>query len=104
MAFRQLSRSSIGTVIRQYSSSSVPVKSPPPGILEKPAPETSAVRLHPPPASAEYKSQGTSVGRTIRNIWKAGIKRAIWQITEMNDTKVFQASIGLIVGWNINWC
>lgn len=73
-------------LVRLYSSS-VPAKPPPPGTFGKPIPESSVDKIH-LPLGKGYKSQGTSVSRTIRNIWKAGFKRAFWQIKEINDTKV----------------
>ena len=63
-----------------------------PGMMGKPVPTSSVDKIH-PPLGKGYKSQGTSIGRTIRNIWKAGWKRAFWQIKEMNDTKV-----GVLIG------
>jgi len=77
------------------STSSVPAKqtmSNVPGLAGKPVPSSSVDKVH-PPINTGYKSQGTSIGRTIRNIWKAGWRRAFWQIKEMNDTKV-----GVLVG------
>jgi hypothetical protein len=67
-------------------STNVPAKSSQPGTLGNPAPETPVGRII-EPFKGGYHSQGTSVARTIRNIWKAGLKRAFWQIKEMNDTK-----------------
>jgi hypothetical protein len=89
-------------LVRFYASSNVPAKSAPPGTMGNPTPSSSIDKIH-PPIGSQYKSQGTSVGRTIRNIWKAGFKRAFWQIKEMNDTKVgpsFKRS--LTIGWDIN--
>ena len=90
MALRQ-SRTTISRsmplLVRFYASSNVPAKSAPPGTMGNPPPSSSADKTH-PPIGSQYKSQGTSVARTIRNIWKAGFKRAFWQIKEMNDTKV----------------
>ena len=90
MALRQsqttISRS-IPSLVRFYASSNVPMKSAPPGTMGNPTPTSSVDKIH-PPIGSQYKSQGTSVVRTIRNIWKAGFKRAFWQIKEMNDTKV----------------
>jgi len=62
------------------------VKAAPPGTMGDPEPTKSADIIH-PPLGPGYRSQGTSIGRTIRNIWKAGWRRAFWQIKEMNDTK-----------------
>src|SRR5271169_5894896 len=89
LPLRQPLRRSLRTVVRYSSSTAnVPIKVSPSGTLAKPAvPETSIGRLH-PPLKGGYKSQGTSVVRTIRNIWKAGWRRAFWQIKEVNDTKV----------------
>src|SRR5271167_2217092 len=104
MALRQ-SRSisrSMPLLVRYYASSNVPAKSAPPGTMGNPTPSSSVEITH-PPIEHEYKSQGTSVARTIRNIWKAGFKRAFWQIKEMNDTKVgppFEHP--LTIGWDIN--
>ena len=88
MALRQSRAVSnaIPSLVRYYASSDVPVKQPPPGTMAKPTPEPSVGKIH-YPIGGQYKSQGTSVARTIRNIWKAGLKRAFWQIKEMNDTK-----------------
>lgn len=61
-------------------------------MMAKPVPSSSIDNLQLPIGKA-YKSQGTAIGRTIRNIWKAGWRRAFWQIKEMNDTKV-----GTLVG------
>jgi hypothetical protein len=99
---RVISRS-IPSLTRCYASSNVPVKVSPPGLMHKPdTPESSVSKVH-PPVGGEYKSQGTSVGRTIRNIWKAGLRRAFWQIKEMNDTKVIVRCTLLIKGWYISW-
>jgi hypothetical protein len=73
---------------RLYSSN-VPANPPaPPGTLGNPTPESSVGKIIEPFTGGGYRSQGTSIPRTIRNIWKAGFKRAFWQIKEMNDTKV----------------
>jgi hypothetical protein len=62
-------------------------------------PESSVDKIH-PAVGGQYKSQGTSIPRTVRNIWKAGFKRAFWQIKEMNDTKVSHLGImKLIFRW-----
>src|ERR1700694_1184695 len=90
MALRQcrVINRSMPCLARYYAiSSNVPAKSAPPGTMGNPTPEPSVDKIHPPIGPA-YRSQGTSLGRTIRNIWKAGFKRAYWQIKEMNDTKV----------------
>lgn len=93
MALRQLRAIPRSTLLLpRFYSSNVPAKAAPPGTMENPVPSSSVGRLHPPIGPA-YKSQGTAIGRTIRNIWKAGWKRAFWQIKEMNDTKV-----GTLVG------
>jgi len=101
MALRQ-SRAvskSIPSLVRYYASSNVPAKFSPPGTMAEPTPESSVDKIH-PPIGGQYKSQGTSIPRTIRNIWKAGFKRAFWQIKEMNDTKVSHfSSTELIVRW-----
>jgi hypothetical protein len=70
---------------RLYSTN-LPAKPAPPGTLGDPAPESSVGRII-EPFKGGYHSQGTSVARTIRNVWKAGFKRAFWQIKELNDTK-----------------
>jgi hypothetical protein len=70
---------------RLYSTN-LPAKPAPPGTLGDPTPESSVGRII-EPFTGGYHSQGTSVARTIRNIWKAGFKRAFWQIKELNDTK-----------------
>jgi hypothetical protein len=92
---RAVSRS-IPSFSRYYASvSSVPAKqnmSQVPGMGGKPVPTSSVDKVH-PPVGKGYKSQGTSIGRTIRNIWKAGWRRAFWQIKEMNDTKA-----GVLIG------
>ena len=77
---------SMPALTRLYTTN-VPIKSAPPGTLSNPTPESPVDKII-QPFSGGYHSQGTSVARTIRNIWKAGLKRAFWQIKEMNDTKV----------------
>src|SRR5436190_9923361 len=93
MALRQLRaipRSK--SLLPRFYSSNVPAKAAPVGMMAKPDLSSSVDKLH-LPIGQGYKSQGTAIGRTIRNIWKAGWKRAFWQIKEMNDTKV-----GTLVG------
>lgn len=93
MALRQLRvLPRVAPSLPRYYSSNLPVKAALAGIMGKPAPTSSVDKVH-HPIGPEYKSQGTAIGRTIRNIWKAGWKRAFWQIKEMNDTKV-----GTLVG------
>ena len=93
MALRQLRViPRVAPSLPRYYSSNVPVKAAPVGTMGNPVPSSPVDKIH-PPIGPEYKSQGTSIGRTIRNIWKAGWKRAFWQIKEMNDTKV-----GTLVG------
>lgn len=88
MALRQLRVISYSRpIITRFYSSNVPAKAAPRGTMSNPLPSSSVDKTH-PPIGSEYKSQGTAIGRTIRNIWKAGWKRAFWQIKEMNDTKV----------------
>jgi len=82
---------SIPRLSRCYASSNVPANPAPPGTMGDPKPESSVDKQH-PPLGRGYRSQGTSVYRTIRNIWKAGFWRAFWQLKEMNDTKVFAFS------------
>jgi hypothetical protein len=72
---------------KPVATSNIPERTSPPGTMGDPAPSSSVNTIH-PPIGPIYKSQGTSVARTIRNIWKAGWRRAFWQIKEMNDTKV----------------
>src|ERR1700738_2778548 len=104
MALRQLRfvNRSMPSLVRYYVSSNVPTKSAPPGTMGNPTPEPSIDKLNPPIGKA-YRSQGSSIVRTIRNIYKAGWKRAFWQIKEMNDTKVFPTrkwliKVGTLIG------
>jgi hypothetical protein len=91
MAMRQCRalRSSQLTFLRRYSSPNVPAKVGPIGTLSKPTPDHDALAKRTfEEYPVGYKSQGSSIPRTIRNVWKAGFWRAFWQVKEMNDTKV----------------
>src|SRR5271163_2381845 len=93
---------SIPRLSRCYASN-VPAKTAPPGTMGDPKPQSSVDKLH-PPLGRGYRSQGTSVYRTIRNFWKAGFWRAFWQLKEMNDTKVVVFCCPkLILGWHTRW-
>jgi hypothetical protein len=106
MAMRQCRalRPSHLTFLRCYSSSNVPAKVGPIGTMSKPTPDHEGLAKRTFEAyPIGYKSQGSSVPRTIRNIWKAGFRRAFWQILELNDTKVCSLMELTDVGWYLGW-